>query len=77
VTYSEIQPWLSIGQTWRRGFVERFQPRLKDAGFRRALEDHLTNYPEWDPVLHPEKHLPPPPPTPAHETDSPHGRYPR
>ena len=77
VTYPEIQPWLNIGQTWRRGFVERFQPRLKDAEFRRALEDHLNNHPEWDPVLHPEKHLPTPPPTPATNTDSPPGRYPR
>jgi hypothetical protein len=77
VTYPEIQPWLNIGQTWRRGFVERFQPRLKDAEFRRALEAHVNNHPEWDPVLHPEKYLPPPRPTPAHNTDSPHGRFPR
>jgi hypothetical protein len=77
VTYPEIQPWLTIGQTWRRGFVERFQPRLKDAEFRRALEAHLNNHPEWDPVLHPEKYLPPRSPTPVDNTDSPHRRYPR
>jgi len=56
VTYAEIQPWLTIGQRWRKGFVERFQSRLKDAEFRRALEAHLREYPEWDPVLHPEKY---------------------
>jgi len=41
---------------WRRGFVERFQPRLKDAEFRRELDGHIRDYPEWDPVLHPEKY---------------------
>jgi hypothetical protein len=75
VTYPEIQSWLNIGQTWRKGFVERFQPRLKNAEFRKALEAHLNNHPEWDSVLHPEKHSPTP--APAHDTDSPHGRSPR
>jgi hypothetical protein len=56
VTYPEIQPWLTMGQAWRKGFVERFQPRLKDAEFRKALEAHLHEYPEWDPILHPEKY---------------------
>jgi len=58
VSYSEIQAWLMIGQNWRRGFVERFQPRLKDAEFRKELEAHLDHYPEWDPILHPEKYEP-------------------
>ena len=53
VTYPEIQSWLNIGQNWRKGFVERFQPRLKNAEFRRAIEAHLNNHPEWDSVLHP------------------------
>jgi hypothetical protein len=56
VTYKEIQPWLTIGQAWRGGFVERFKPRLKDPEFRRGVEDHLDNHPEWDVVLHPEKY---------------------
>lgn len=56
VTYAEIQPWLTIGQAWRGGFVERFKPRLKDPEFRRAVEDHLDDHPEWDVVLHPEKY---------------------
>jgi len=58
VTYSEIQPWLTIGQSWRKGFIDRFQPRLKDAEFRKALEAHLKDHPEWDPILHPENHHP-------------------
>ena len=61
VTYAEIQPWLTMGKTWRRGFVERFQPRLKDASFRKALEDHLNDHPEWNPIVHPEKYPPTPP----------------
>jgi len=58
VTYSEVQPWLTMGQSWRKGFIERFQPRLKDAEFRKALEAHLKDHPEWDPILHPEDHHP-------------------
>jgi hypothetical protein len=56
VTYAEIQPWLTIAQTWRSGFVERFKPRLKDPDFRRQIEDHINDHPEWDAVLHPEKY---------------------
>ena len=69
VTYAEIQPWLTIGQRWRRGFVERFQPRLKDAEFRRELESHLRDYPEWDPILHPEKYEQKTPPAAAGSPD--------
>ena len=66
VSYSEIQAWLTIGQAWRKGFVERFQPRLDDAEFRKALEAHLSDHPEWDPILHPDNGRPRP--------DSEHGR---
>ncbi|MGA2648060.1 MAG: hypothetical protein ABSF15_25480 [Candidatus Sulfotelmatobacter sp.] len=60
VSYAEIQPWLTIGKPWRKGFVERFQSRLGDPAFRKALEDHLDEHPEWDPVLHPDKYPPKP-----------------
>ena len=56
VSYAEVQPWLTMGQAWRRGFVERFEPRLKDPEFRRAVDAHLSSHPEWDPILHPEKY---------------------
>lgn len=75
VTYAEIQSWLTIGQAWRKGFVQRFQPRLEDAAFRRAVEDHLQEHPEWDPVLHPEKQAPVSPAAPVHNSDSPSARY--
>jgi hypothetical protein len=56
VTYSEIEPWLTMGRRWREGFVPRFEPLLKDPEFRKALAAHLNQYPEWDPILHPEKY---------------------
>jgi len=71
VAYSEIQPWLTGPQAWRRGFVERFQPRLKDGEFRRAVEAHLNDHPEWDPILHPEKSSPKTGPATA-ENPNPH-----
>jgi hypothetical protein len=56
ITYAEAEPWLKLGRGWRRSFEERFQPRLKDAEFRRSVEQHIAEYPEWDRVLHPEKY---------------------
>jgi hypothetical protein len=60
VSYAEVQPWLTMEKAWRTGFVERFQSRLEDPAFRKALEDHLDKHPEWDPVLHPDKYPPKP-----------------
>jgi hypothetical protein len=65
VSYAEIQAWLTMPASWRRGFVDRFAPRLKDPEFRKQLEAHLTQYPEWDPILHPEKHPPENAPAPS------------
>jgi hypothetical protein len=65
VSYAEIQAWLTMPASWRRGFVDRFAPRLKDPEFRKQLEAHLAQYPEWDPVLHPEKHPPENAPAPG------------
>jgi len=58
VSYSEIEPWLTMRPAWRKGFVERFQARLKDPEFRKAVEAHLSEHPEWDSVLHPASHVP-------------------
>jgi hypothetical protein len=58
VSYAEVEPWLTIGPAWRRGLVERFRPRVNDATFRKALEDHMKDHPEWDPILHPERYAP-------------------
>jgi len=74
VTYIEIQPWLTMPPSWRGGFVERFEPRLKDPEFRKQLEAHLAVYPEWEPALHPEKHAPQNPPAAVPNSESSHPR---
>jgi hypothetical protein len=56
IAYAEAEPWLKLGHGWRRTFSERFQPRLKDVEFRKLVEQHIAEYPEWDRVLHPEKY---------------------
>ena len=61
VSYAEIQAWLTAAPAWRRGFVERFQSRLNDPAFRQAIEEHLSEFPEWDRALHPEKYETHPP----------------
>lgn len=73
VTYAEVEPWLKMG-AWRRSFEERFQPRLKDAEFRKAVEAHISEYPEWDRVLHPEKYEQNSPTAPANNSKPPSGR---
>jgi hypothetical protein len=56
VVYADLQPWLTLPIAWRQGFVERFEPLLHDRDFRREIGAHLAQYPEWDPILHPEKY---------------------
>lgn len=56
ITYAEAEPWLS--GPWRKLFLKRFQPRLKDREFRAAVEAQIARYPEWDRLLHPEKYAP-------------------
>jgi hypothetical protein len=55
VSYEEIQSWLTV-PTLRHGFAERFQSRAKDPAFRRGIESHLGELPDWDRILHPEKY---------------------
>jgi len=54
VSYAEIERWLTISPAWRRGFVERFKPRLQDTAFREAIASHITALPDWEAVLHPD-----------------------
>jgi hypothetical protein len=75
VTYGEVEPWLKFGRTWRRSFEERFQPCLKDAEFRKEVEKNISDYPEWDRVLHPEKYQTNSPSAPAENSTPPPGRY--
>ena len=62
VTFAEAEPWLS--GPYRKIFVKRFEPRLKDREFRAAVESRIASYPEWDRLLHPEKYAPKESPTP-------------
>lgn len=74
VSYTEIQAWLTMPAAWRRGFVERFESRLKDAEFRKQLESHEAEYPEWRPILHPEPKPEENPAPAASSSESPHSR---
>jgi hypothetical protein len=53
VSYGEIQAWLTMPAQWRKGFVQRFELRLEDPQFRKQLEAHVAEYPEWGPALQP------------------------
>ena len=54
VSYAEIEHWLMAPSAWRRGLAERFAPRLADPGFRKQIELHVRDLPDWGPVLHPK-----------------------
>lgn len=56
ITYAEAEPWLT--GPYRKLFLKRFQPRLKDREFRAGVEARMAHYPEWDRILHPEKYQP-------------------
>jgi hypothetical protein len=60
VAYEDVADWLAAPRDWRRGFIERFRPRLKDPAFFHALDAHMSAHPEWNHILHP-----PPPPAAA------------
>ena len=55
VSYDEIESWLKMPAAWRRGLADRFSPRLADSNFRRQIESHVREFPEWEPLLHPKK----------------------
>lgn len=55
VSFDEVEPWLRLPFTWRRGLAERFAPRLSDANFRKQIETHVQEFPEWAPILNPKK----------------------
>ena len=59
VSYADVELWLKAPAGIRRPLVARFEPRAADPKFRSALEANLRFHPEWDPILFPEKYLPP------------------
>jgi hypothetical protein len=56
IEYAQLRPWLLMPVRWRKELVPRFQSRLSDPRFREELAAHVQEYPEWDPLLHPEKY---------------------
>jgi hypothetical protein len=74
VSFDEIRPWLTMPSAWRTGLVDRFRPRLNDSEFRKQLDSHLSECPEWEPILHPEKNPPPSSPIEVPPSESPHPR---
>lgn len=75
IAYADVQPWLTAEPDLRRGFVTRWRGAARDAGFRRALDEHLAAHPEWDRVLHPEKYRPRPAAKTAAPVPPPAPRY--
>ena len=55
VSYADLRPWLLMPARWRGEFVTRFESRLDDPEFRRELESHIRDHPEWEEALPPDK----------------------
>lgn len=55
VSYTEVKSWLTMPAGWRRGLASRFKPRLRDPEFRREIEAHVSQSPEWRQILSPDK----------------------
>jgi hypothetical protein len=58
-SYSEVERWLDGEPAIRRQFVTTWRRKLHEADFRDSLDRQMQMHMEWDPVLHPEKYLPP------------------
>jgi len=52
VSYDDLAQWLAAPRDWRRGFIERFEVRLEDPLFFRAMDQHMSAHPEWYRILH-------------------------
>jgi hypothetical protein len=72
-SYGDVERWLTMPSRWRRGLSLRFKPRLKDPEFRREIAAHLSQFPEWRPLLYPDGNPPGsgPPSTASPETPQP------
>lgn len=59
VSYADVELWLKAPPAIRRPLVARFESRVSDSKFHSAVHANLQFHPEWDPIVHPKKHLPP------------------
>jgi hypothetical protein len=53
VDYGLIAHWLQGEPLLRRAALERWRALASQREFRAALQAHLQQHPEWDPVLNP------------------------
>lgn len=58
-SYTELRDWLLAEPALRRGFTRRFRDRSRDTAFRQALAERIRDHPDWEPILFPERFLPP------------------
>lgn len=70
VDYADVDAWLNANLALRKNFVSRFRLRLKDANFRKQLDQALGQSSEWKTILHPvvvpETEAPKPAPSPIY-----------
>jgi hypothetical protein len=57
-TYVMLADWLGAEPVLRAAFPRRFAPLARDPAFRRELQAHLSQHPEWQRVLHPPEPTP-------------------
>jgi hypothetical protein len=57
--YAEFREWLLVEAPLRKTFTRRFVERTRDPAFRAGLVEHLSQHPEWEPVLFPERFVKP------------------
>ncbi len=53
VQYADLSPWLNTNLPYKKDWVKRFKPQLKDPQFRKSLDAELGESAEWKPILHP------------------------
>jgi hypothetical protein len=52
-SYDELQAWLVAEPALRLPLMPRWRPLLRDAEFRRALDQNLARHREWRRILYP------------------------
>jgi hypothetical protein len=55
LSYAEAAPWLHAEVALRLHLVERWRGRAADPSFKAAVQARLSEHPEWEPVVFPER----------------------
>lgn len=69
--YADVERWLKAEPAVRRPLMQRWRGKARDGAFRSSLIANLSAFPEWDPILFPEKYKPKEPPRPVVKAPSP------